>query len=182
MSVHLNSKIQFPRHFRFLQTVPIWDNGICWSSTSWTWLKNQVCREAFILKRAQNTATESYTQLPVNFDYHRHIFVSLRTCHILLLKTICLWTVSKMLANDLLFLRRQMGDWFLTRTAVVDCDSDILSRITEICKSEGIAIEVSPPYAHEANGGAESSGNTLMTRERCMRVEQGFPSISGRLH
>src|SRR5579871_7003192 len=79
------------------------------------------------------------------------------------------------LANHLLFLRRQMGDRFLTHTIVVDCDSDILSRITEICKREGIAIEVSPPYAHEANGGAESSGKTLMIRERCMHVEAGLP-------
>ena len=68
-----------------------------------------------------------------------------------------------------------MGDRYLTRMIVVDCDSDILSRITEICKSEGSIIEVSPPYAHEANGGAESSGKTLMIKERCMMVEAGLP-------
>ena len=79
------------------------------------------------------------------------------------------------LANHLLFLRRQMGDRFLTHTIVVDCDSHILSRITEICKNEGIAIEVSPPYAHEANGGAEGSGKTIMTRERCMIIDAGLP-------
>ena len=79
------------------------------------------------------------------------------------------------LINHLLFLRHQMGDQFLTRMIVVDCDSDILSRITEICKGEGIAIDPSPPYAHEANGGAESSGKTAMIRERCMRVEAGIP-------
>jgi len=79
------------------------------------------------------------------------------------------------LANHLIFLRQQMGDQFLTRTIVVDCDSHILSKIKEFCKAEGIVIEASPPHAHEVNGGAECSGKTAMLRERCMMIEASLP-------
>ena len=58
---------------------------------------------------------------------------------------------------------------------MVNYDSDILSRISAVCKKEGITIKLAPLYAHEANGGAEGTGKTLIIQEMCIIIEAKLP-------